>query len=90
MSAMSPRLLEKAFYGLCISKIERKELHSIKSHMRAFKPILIATITGLCESMSLRESEGYTMDRIEKWFIGFSIVALCYGLLCLWIVLRFF
>ena len=90
MSAMSLRLLGRAFYGLCISKIERKGLHLSKNPTRVFKPTLIATITGLCESMSLREKEGYTMDRIDKWFIGFSIVALCYGFLCLWIVLKFF
>tara|TARA_R100001086_G_scaffold217274_2_gene133690 strand:+ start:20346 stop:20618 length:273 start_codon:yes stop_codon:yes gene_type:complete len=90
MSAMSLRLLEKAFCGPCISKIELKGLHLSKNPMQVFKPTLIATITGLCESMSLREKEGYTMDRIEKWFIGFSIVALCYGFLCLWIVLKFF
>ena len=90
MSAMSLRLLGRAFYGLCISKIERKGLHLSKNPTRVFKPTLITIIIGLCESMSLREKEGYTMDRIEKWFIGFSIVALCYGFLCLWIVLKFF
>ena len=90
MSAMSLRLLERAFCGLCISKIEPRGLHLTKNLMRVFKLTLIRIITGLCESMSLREREGYTMDRIEKWFISFSIVAIGYGLLCLWIVLKFF